>query len=105
MSDDENIIIDNDQETIEDNEDKKEREIMNMINEIKIYLKNAKLKKDYDDIIKKYKIKIIKNGKIVSPMKEKIIIKKNIINFKINEPEDVFDLDCFIQGEEKKNKK
>ena len=61
----ENIIIENnEQDIIEDiNEEQKEKEINNMINDIKILLKKSKMKKEYDSIISKYNIKMTRNNK------------------------------------------
>tara|TARA_B100000963_G_C22597321_1_gene658499 strand:+ start:616 stop:951 length:336 start_codon:yes stop_codon:yes gene_type:complete len=98
-SEEENIIIEkeNIHESNEIDEENKEKNICIMINDIKELLKFAKMKKDYDNIILKYNIKITRKNKIVSPIREKIIIKKAIINFKINEPEDVFDYDTYMR--------
>ena len=94
----ENIVIEKDinDEINYIDEDEKEIVISNITNEIKILFKQAKMKKDFDFIIKKYNIKMLRKNKLVSPLREKMIIKKAIISFKINEPEDIFYYDTFI---------
>jgi hypothetical protein len=72
-----------------------ENETMNHIKSISKEFIVAKKKADYDSILKKYNIKMIKNGKIASPMQMTIKVKQKIISMAINEPEDVFDYDAF----------
>lgn len=62
---------------------------------LKTYYQNAKLKKDYDFILKKYNIKVKKNNKLYSALPLNIDMKKRIIEFKIHEPEDHFNLDVY----------
>ena len=78
-------------------EDYKEAVIEKLINDLQNDFNMAKKKKDLDDILKKYKFKIIKNNKIASPMQEKMAIKRKIIEFGIHEPEDMFNLDMYCQ--------
>ena len=75
-------------------EDYKESVIEKLVNDLQNDFNMAKKKKDLDDILKKYKFKIMKNNKIVSPMKEKMAIKRKIIEFGIHEPEDMFNFQC-----------
>ncbi len=56
----------------------------------------AKKKEDFDLILKKYNIKMLKNGKLVSALRVKLDIKKAIIRMKMYEYDDSFDYDCFI---------
>jgi len=56
----------------------------------------AKKKEDFDFILKKYNIKMLKNGKLVSALRVKLDIKKAIIRMKMYEYDDSFDYDCFI---------
>ena len=56
----------------------------------------AKKKEDFDLILKKYNIKLLKNGKLVSALRVKLDIKKAIIRMKMYEYDDSFDYDCFI---------
>lgn len=56
----------------------------------------AKKKEDFDLILKKYNIKMMKDGKLVSALRVKLDIKKAIIRMKMYEYDDSFDYDCFI---------
>lgn len=76
-------------------EEEYEEMIENRVNSIQQMYKVAKQKKDYDLILKKFNIKVLKNGKTVTPMYFKIELKKKIIEFTIHEPEDYFDLDSY----------
>ena len=94
-----NIIIDNetDLDFSDDEEDKKELQLQVMTDEIKKLFASASRKDDYDTILRKFNIKIIKNKRVVSALREKIPMKKRIIQFKLHEPEDIFDMDCFLK--------
>ena len=76
-----------------------ENELEKRINEIKLdFNKLSSLKyKNYNKIIKKYKIKIKMDGKLKCPVKEELnpILIKKIISFAIYEPEDIFDYDVY----------
>ena len=76
-----------------------ENELEKRVNEIKLdFNKISSLKqKNYNKIIKKYKIKIKMDGKLKCPVKEKLnpILIKKIISFAIYEPEDIFDYDVY----------
>ena len=94
-----NIIIDNNPELdfSDDEEDQKEAQLQTMIDEIKKLFTSASRKDDYDMILRKFNIKIIKNKRTVSALREKIPMKKKIIQFKLHEPEDIFDMDSFLK--------
>ena len=80
--------------------------IDNYVKSLKIDYQKAKLKKDYDFILKKFNIKVKKKDKLYSALPLNIDMKKHIIQFKINEPEDVFHLDIYkkkIDVKEMKN--
>lgn len=96
-----NIIIENDADFSDDEEEIKEQQLQIMINEIKKMFKSASRKDDYDMILRKFNIKIIKNKRVVSALREKIPMKKKIIQFKLHEPEDIFDMDCFLKTNKK----
>ena len=64
--------------------------------EIRKDYSQAKKKEDFDLILKKYNIKMLKNGKLVSTLRVKLDIKKAIIRMKMYEYDDSFDYDCFI---------
>lgn len=76
-----------------------ENELEKRVNEIKLdFNKLSSLKyKNYNKIIKKYKIKIKMDGKLKCPVKEELnpILIKKIISFAIYEPEDIFDYDVY----------
>ena len=78
-----------------------ENELEKRVNEIKLdFNKISSLKhKNYNKIIKKYKIKIKMDGKLKCPVKEELnpILIKKIISFAIHEPEDIFDYDVYNQ--------
>lgn len=76
-------------------EEEYEEMIEKRVNSIRTLYKDAKVKKDYDLILKKFNIKVLKNGKTVTPMYFKIDLKKKIIEFAMYEPEDIFDLDSY----------
>tara|TARA_B100000073_G_scaffold133129_2_gene109097 strand:+ start:4373 stop:4621 length:249 start_codon:yes stop_codon:yes gene_type:complete len=59
---------------------------------------NAKKKEDFDKIIKEFKLKMLKNGKFVSPLQLKLCAKKALIRMAYFEPEDVFDYNSFIKS-------
>ena len=93
-----NINLDNDDSDEEiDFEEMHEIKISGIVKKMKHMFDNAKYRTDYDNIIKTFNIKIIKNGKKVSPISLKINIKKKIISFNINEPEDIFNYDIYMQ--------
>lgn len=95
-----NIIIDNETDlsfSDYNEEDEKELQLQVMTDEIKKLMASASRKDDYDTILRKFNIKMVKNKKIVSPLREKIPMKKRIIQFKLHEPEDIFDMDCFLK--------
>ena len=92
-----NINLDNDDSDEEiDFEEMHEIKISGIVKKMKYIFDNAKYRTDYDNIIKTFNIKIIKNGKKVSPISLKMDIKK-IISFNINEPEDIFNYDIYMQ--------
>ena len=76
-----------------------ENELEKRVNEIKLdFNKLSSLKyKNYNKIIKKYKIKIKMDGKLKCPVKEELnpILIKKIISLAIHEPEDIFDYDIY----------
>lgn len=72
-----------------------EEELAKRVNNIKKEFIVSKKKADYDNILKKYNIKIMKNGKVSSPMQMKLEVKRKIIRFAIEEPEDIFDYDYY----------
>lgn len=76
-------------------EEWKEKEIEKRIQEIKNIFSVARKKADLDAIIKKFSIKVFKGGKIKSASYEKMDVKRKIIKFAIDEPEDIFDLDTY----------
>ena len=76
-------------------EDEYEEMVEKRVNDIQKMYKDAKQKKDYDLILKKFNIKVLKNGKKVTPLYFKIELKKKIIEFSIYEPEDIFDLNSY----------
>ena len=76
-------------------EEEHEKMIENRVNSIQTLYKDAKVKKDYDLILKKFNIKVLKNDKKVTPMYFKIELKKKIIEFAMYEPEDIFDLNSY----------
>lgn len=76
-------------------EEEHEKMIENRVKNIKTLYKDAKVKKDYDLILKKFNIKVLKNDKKVTPMYFKIELKKKIIEFAMYEPEDIFDLNSY----------
>jgi hypothetical protein len=97
----ENIIIEECngvEETKEcyNSEEEEETEIDKRVNNIKEMVKVAKKKEDYDNILKKFNIKIKKNNKELSPLYTKLDIKKKIIKMAVDEPEDVFDWDYLL---------
>ena len=94
-----NIIIDNvtNIDFSDDEEDGKEAQLQAMTDEIKKLFASASRKDDYDMILRKFNIKIVKNKRLVSALREKIPMKKRIILFKLHEPEDIFDMDYFLK--------
>ena len=73
-----NINLDNEDSDEEiDFEEMHEIKISGIVKKMKHMFDNAKYRIDYDNIIKTFNIKIIKNGKKVSPISLKINIKKN----------------------------
>tara|TARA_Y100001970_G_C14172689_1_gene825063 strand:- start:1388 stop:1678 length:291 start_codon:yes stop_codon:yes gene_type:complete len=82
-----------------------EEEQLNLkIRKMKIMLRISKKKADLDNILKKFDIKIKKNGKIVTPMRENMDMKRRIIRFVINEPDDLFDIDSYNKLNKQKSK-
>ena len=75
-----------------------EEELTKYVNNIKKEFIHSKKKADYDLILKKYNIKMMKNGKLSSPMQMKMDIKRKIIKFAIEEPEDIFDYDHYSKA-------
>tara|TARA_B100000424_G_C22707476_1_gene385358 strand:- start:335 stop:592 length:258 start_codon:yes stop_codon:yes gene_type:complete len=67
------------------------------IHEIKQDYMNAITKNDFDNILKKYNIKMLKNNKKVSPLRVKLDIKKAIIRMAFYEYNDTFDYDAFTK--------
>ena len=67
-------------------------------------VKDAKKKDDYDNILKKFNIKIKKNNKEASALYTTLDIKKKIIKMAIDEPEDVFDYDYLLVNKKLVNK-
>jgi len=63
---------------------------------IKQDYQNATIKDDFDAILRKYDIKMLKNNKRVSPLRVKLDIKKRIIRMSFQDPDDVFDYDAFV---------
>ena len=88
---------DNDSDEEIDFEEMHEIKINGIVKKMKHMFDNAKYRTDYDNIIKTFNIKIIKNGKKSSPIYLKMNIKKKIISFNINEPEDIFNYDTYMQ--------
>lgn len=78
-------------------EDEKEIAIQKRITEIKSLFYPKSKKDDLDIILKKFSLKYIKNKKKRSPMALKVEIKKKIIKMAIDEPEDLFDYDHWIE--------
>jgi hypothetical protein len=85
-------------------EEYEQEQLEKRVEEISKLFKVAKKKQDLDNILKKFNIKVIKNKKPSSSLYEKMDIKKRIIRFAINEPEDMFDLDHFISLSDDKKK-
>lgn len=93
-----NINLDNyDSDEEIDFEEMHEIKINGIVKKMKHMFHNAKYRSDYDNIIKIFNIKIIKNGREVSPISLKMDIKKKIISFNINEPEDIFNYDIYMK--------
>ena len=88
----------------EEEEEEEETEIDKRVNNIKEMVKVAKKKEDYDNILKKFNIKIKKNNKEASSLYTNLNIKKKIIKMAINEPEDVFDYDYLLVNKKILNK-
>ena len=86
------------------NELYKEEQLNLKIRKMKIMLRISKKKADLDNILKKFDIKIKKNGKIVTPMRENMDMKRRIIRFVINEPDDLFDIDSYNKLNKQKSK-
>ena len=85
-------------------EEYEQEQLEKRVEEISKLFKVAKKKQDLDNILKKFNIKVIKNKKPASSLYEKMDIKKRIIRFAINEPEDMFDLDHFTSLSDDKKK-
>ena len=64
---------------------------------IKEEYEKAKLKADFDAILKKYNIKIKKKNKIVSSLYVSLYAKRAIIRMAFCEYGDVFDYDVFMK--------
>ena len=86
------------------NEIYEEEQLELKIRKMKIMLKISKKKADLDKILTKFDIKVIKNGKLVSPKNEKMDMKRRIISFAINEPGDLFDIDSYNNYIKQKSK-
>ena len=63
--------------------------------DIKTLFHSAKYKKDFDNILVKYNIKIKKNNKLLSCKYEKINIKKAVILMKLKNYHEIFDFDFY----------
>lgn len=89
----ENIVIENKTENDEISID----EIEERIDNIKKDLVEASKTIDYDKLLKKYNIKIIRNGKKSSPLYNKTskMEKIKILKMAIYEPEDIFNYDFY----------
>ena len=74
--------------------------IEELVENLKQDLKNAKNNRDLKNIIQKYDIYCLKNGKKYNPIKLVKNIKIKIINMAINEPMDHFDI-TFFESENK----
>ena len=59
-----------------------EEELAKRVNNIKKEFIVSKKKADFDNVLKKYKIKIMKNGKISSPMQLKMDVKKKLLKWR-----------------------
>lgn len=81
-----------------------EQQLELKIRKMKIMLKISKKKADLDKILTKFDIKILKNGKIINPKNEKMDMKRRIIRFAINEPDDLFDIDSYNNYIKQKSK-
>ena len=68
-----------------------------IIESIKQEYTNAKLKVDFDIILKKYNIKIRKKGKIASPLNVSLHAKRAIVRMAFHEYGDLFDYDVFYE--------
>lgn len=86
------------------NEIYEEEQLELKIRKMKIMLKISKKKADLDKILIKFDIKVLKNGKLVNPKNEKMDMKRRIINFAINEPGDLFDIDSYNNYIKQKSK-
>ena len=95
----ENTVIDENQEDEELKEIELEEKIQNMKEEII----KASTVMDYDKILKKYGIKIKKNGKKASPLFNKTskMEKIKILKMALEEPEDMFDYDYYKVNQKK----
>ena len=91
------------EEEEEEEESEEETELDKKVNKIKELVKQARKKQDYDNILKKFNIKIKKNNKEVSSLYTTLDIKKKIIKMAIDEPEDVFDYDYLLFNKKKIN--
>ena len=65
---------------------------------LKHAFKIAKKKEEFDVILKTYKIKMGRNGKMVSALRMKLPLKKALIRMTFYEPNDIFDYDSYIKG-------
>ena len=88
----------------EETEEEEETELDKKVDKIKEMVKDAKKKDDYDNILKKFNIKIKKNNKEASALYTTLDIKKKIIKMAIDEPEDVFDYDYLLVNKKLVNK-
>lgn len=86
------------------NELYEENQLEIKIKKMKIMLRISKKKAELDNILEKFDIKIVKNGKLVKPKGENMDMKRRIICFTINEPGDVFDLDSYNRVNKQKTK-
>jgi len=81
-----------------------EEYIESRIQSIKEEYEKAKLKADFDVILKKYNIKMKKKDKIVSSLYVPLYVKRAIIRMAFYEYGDIFDYDTFIKQTKDTNK-
>ena len=81
-----------------------EEYIESRIQSIKEEYEKAKLKANFDVILKKYNIKMKKKDKIVSSLYVPLYVKRAIICMAFHEYGDIFDYDTFIKQTKDMNK-
>jgi len=81
-----------------------EEYIESTIQSIKEEYEKAKLKVDFDVILKKYNIKIKKKDKIVSSLYVSLYAKRAIVRMAFYEYGDIFDYDIFMKRSKDMNK-